>query len=153
MNNFDGHGAHPLPQSSPQHDNPEAQEAVADFAAQLKWGLLNRLLFWGKDNSAEPVCDICQKPITREQFAHSAATLDHRTRRWRVTHNDCESDDSINTSCFQYWIALNRLGTPQGALKMTTHLLGHIGFPHWKNDVIDRLYPVKKTTALSAQAS
>lgn len=119
--------------------------------------LLNRLLFWSRgpielQPSREPVCDFCGETITHEQFQSSAVTLNHSTLRWRVTHNDCESDDSIATSCFQYWIALSRLSNPLGAMRMTVHLIGHIGFPSWERDVIDRLYAVAKPGA-QAKAS
>jgi hypothetical protein len=140
---FDDDGSHP----SPPGAAGEAQQAVDKFAAQLKHGLLERL-FYREDPAAEPICDICRKPITREQFPYSAVTLNWGTRRWRITHNACES----GADC-AYWVGLDVLGTPKSALGHTFDMMGHRGFPHWKTDVIDRLYPVKQTTAPSAKAS
>ena len=138
---LDADGTQPSPQ--PKVLSTEAQKAVDKFAADLKWGLL-KPLFYRSEPAAEPACDLCSKPITHEQFAHSAATLDWRSRRWRITHNACEPNvqDGSGVSCFEYWVGLDMLETPQAALGHTLHMMGHTrGFPRWKSDVIDRLYP------------
>jgi hypothetical protein len=51
-------------------DDP-MRDAVDEFAANLQ-SLLNRLLFCG-GQAVKPVCDLCNKSITREHFKASAA--------------------------------------------------------------------------------
>ncbi len=158
---LDGDKPAPLAEPLPESTATTVKNAINKFSANLKHGLLNRLLFWGAAESREPLCDLCHKTITREQFPVSAATINHGSRfdgdpTWRISHNDCELNVQNNSglSCAEYWIALDRLSTPQGALKMTVHLMGHIGFPRWQQDVIARLYPVKNyDERLAARAS